>query len=171
MIGLSCLALLHAAATDLIRFEIGNWNSILIAACYPIAAIGAGLPWAQIGTNVGAGAAVLAIGFLLFWRGYLGGGDVKLLAALAIWVGWRALPAFIFWVAIYGGVLAIVILIIRRSARLERFRGTAWVTRIKQSPAKLPYGVAIAAGAGHILVNLPIIKSTLEPILGATAGL
>ena len=64
--------------------------------------------WISLALGLGLG---FAIGVFLFWLGGFGGGDAKLLAALGATLGPRALPAFLFYVAIAGGLLAAVALL------------------------------------------------------------
>lgn len=104
--------------------------------------------------SAGAGACVFALAFLAWRRGWLGGGDVKLLAAAACVVPPAAVGTLLLAVAIAGGALSFLYLVLRaarpavaagrprtRAARV--LRAEAW--RIRRG-GPLPYGVAIAAG-------------------------
>jgi Flp pilus assembly protein protease CpaA len=71
---------------------------------------------ASAGYTLVAASLVLVIGFLLFWRGMLGGGDAKLLAATVLLVGHRDLFDFLFVMSIFGGLLAIAVLAADRLA-------------------------------------------------------
>lgn len=87
---------------------------------------------------------VLGIGAGLFHRGLVGGGDVKLVAASALWLGlWEILP-FLVVMALVGGGLALV-WIARR----------ALVSTLSRQASELPYGVAISAGG--ILTTLGVV--------------
>lgn len=83
-----------------------------------------------------SGLLVLAVGFTLFAWNLFGGGDVKLLAALAFWTGFSDLPRLLLVTTLAGGALALGILVWRR---LRLATGET----IDQ---RLPYGIAIAAG-------------------------
>jgi prepilin peptidase CpaA len=110
--------------------------------------------------TAGASAAVFAAGFLLFWRGVLGGGDVKLLAAMVLLVGYRDLVGFLFLMSMCGGVLALAILA-RHKLRLLGRRPTRWTARQVSAPAQptVPYGVAIAAaGVITLILNTSFAK-------------
>jgi len=142
------LFLLLAAIEDLWRLQINDWVCGLIAAGAFLAVAIEG-PVGDLWENLLLFSLVLGLGTMLFVRGWMGGGDVKLLAASALWFdlaqGWKMLVA----VAIAGGVVALAIMALRalpwpHSARtkflsLQRHEG-------------LPYGVAIATGV--ILVGL-----------------
>ena len=94
-----------------------------------------------------AAAAALFLGtFLLFWRGLLGGGDVKLIGATALLVGYRELFEFLFVMSVAGALIAVAIL---AQDRLARRRATIPIPPDQEPPAQLtvPYGAAIAAAA------------------------
>lgn len=136
------LLLMVAALEDLWRLQINDWvcGAIAGGAFLAVAIDG---PAGQLWENLLLFALVLGLGTLLFVRGWMGGGDVKLLAASALWFdlgqGWKMLVA----VAIAGGLLALLMMALRAlpwpgSARariksLHRHEG-------------LPYGIAIGAG-------------------------
>jgi prepilin peptidase CpaA len=87
-------------------------------------------------SHIAAALLVLLVGFILFARSLFGGGDVKLMAAMALWTGFVALPRFVLITTLAGGILALAFLILRYARRstgegLDR---------------RLPYGIAIAAG-------------------------
>jgi prepilin peptidase CpaA len=103
-------------------------------------------------------AAALFVGtFLLFWRGLLGGGDVKLIGATALLVGYHELFEFLFVMSVSGALIAVAIL---AQDRLVRRRATAPATEDQDTPARLtvPYGVAIAAAG---IVSL--LAQTVRP--------
>ena len=62
------------------------------------------------GYTLAAGAAVFVAAFLLFWRGAIGGGDAKLVTAMALLVSYRDLFSFLFLMSVCGGALALAIL-------------------------------------------------------------
>jgi prepilin peptidase CpaA len=86
---------------------------------------------------------MLAAGFALFSRGWIGGGDAKLFAAAALWIGWSAIAQFTAFVAIAGGLLALGALVLG----LVRQAEVSSPAVIANSQAELPYGIAIACGA------------------------
>lgn len=107
---------------------------------------------------VGGAAAVLFAGTLLFARGMIGGGDVKLFSAAALWAGAAALPPLFALTGLIGGLLALFFLTplgVRITASRRLVCGAANVSAIAADP--LPYGVAIAAAA---------LIVTLAPHLG-----
>ena len=139
---------LTAGFRDALSFTIPNWISLSLAATFPLAALAVGMPWPTMGLNLGIGAAALIAGMRLFALGWIGGGDAKLLAAVALWLGWPATTTFLAATAIAGGTLAIL-LVSLRSAQLRALilLGPRWVARLAEPGEGVPYGVAIAAGA------------------------
>ena len=128
-------SLLAAALSDLARREIPDTCSVAVlgAAALVWALSPAGWDVALIGLAVAAG--LFAIGAGLFAAGMIGGGDVKLVAAVGAWVGLHGLPSFLVAMALLGGAVALVQL---GGQRLGRAPG--WL-----APERgVPYGVAIA---------------------------
>jgi prepilin peptidase CpaA len=145
------LLVLVAAVKDATTYTIPNWISLaLLAAFVPAAAAGwfAEVPLSVIGACVGVGFAALLVGMAMFAFGWIGGGDAKLLAACALWLGWSGLAPFLFWTTIAGGVMAAVLLVARRhGAQFVGGGAPMWVARLLDREAAVPYGVAIAFGA------------------------
>jgi prepilin peptidase CpaA len=140
-------AVAFAASMDLLTMTIPNRISLALVATFFALAPFAGLGAEAIAFHVLAGLLVLGIGVILFQRGVFGGGDAKLLAAVALWVGFEHLLAYTMMVAISGGVLAIVI-VFARAAPLPHFLlGQTWAHRLHSGTTGIPYGIALAAGA------------------------
>ena len=136
------LLLLLASLEDLWRLQIEDWLSagVALGAFTSLAVDG---PAVGLWQNLLLFALVLGVGTLLFRRGWMGGGDVKLLAACALWFdlgqGWKMLVA----VAIAGGIESVLIMMLRLLPWSESCRRRFEWLRMDEA---LPYGVAIAAG-------------------------
>lgn len=139
-------AMAFAGAMDLLTMNIPNRVSIVLAVAFFVAAAMAGFPLETIAAHVGAGALVLAAAIALFAAGWLGGGDGKLMAAAALWIGFDDLVPYFAMVAILGGVLALSILAYRQlpAAALP---GPDWALRLHRAGTGIPYGLAIAGAA------------------------
>jgi len=135
-----CAALVAGAWCDLRTRRIPNQIPALLALLYPLVFFYQAAPetwW----TGLAAGAAVLAVGAALFALRALGGGDVKLLAAAALWAGPAHLLELVLITALAGGVLTVPALLRNLSpARLPEARTAAG------QADTIPYGVAIAVG-------------------------
>lgn len=139
-------ALLIAAANDVYEFKIPNWISIVLVVAYFGAGSGLGAAPGQLLEGALLGCAALAVGFALFAFRILGGGDAKLLAACAPWLGLSALGPFLVNVAFAGAALAIFLITFRRTPALPIYAQAPWLLRLHQRPRDIPYGVAIAGG-------------------------
>lgn len=143
-----CPALLVVAALkDLTSYTIPNWISLALIVGFFPAALALGMPWASLGLHVGIGVAALIAGMAMFALGWIGGGDAKVFAATALWLGWPASATFLLVTALAGGVLAVTLLAMR-SILLRRYvsAGPPWLSRLAEPGENVPYGLAICIG-------------------------
>ena len=150
-------AVVWASASDLARYEIPDWASIIIVLAFFPAAVSADLAAADIALNLAVGVAVLILGIGLFSANVFGGGDGKLLAAGAVWAGWDALVPYLLAVAIAGGALTLFLLVFRRIPLPSSVLSIGWVTSVHGERTNVPYGVAIAAGSLFVLPRMPAV--------------
>ncbi|KAB2916090.1 MAG: peptidase [Hyphomicrobiaceae bacterium] len=132
---------------DIFTMTIPNRvSAVMVLAFFPLAVL-AGLDAWDVAAHVGAGALALVIGIGLFAGGWFGGGDAKLMAAIALWVGFESLPAYFLCVAMAGGMLAMLFSSIRSVPLPRVFLGEGWALRLHRPDGGIPYGIALAAGA------------------------
>jgi prepilin peptidase CpaA len=136
-----------AALSDAVRFIIPNWLCGVIALAFPLAALTAGFGWELSGFHLLGGFLALLVGFALFAPGWIGGGDAKLFAAAALWMGWPALFPFLLHTVVAGGILVLGLLVLRHGAPLARVPAGWLKETALDRGAPVPYGLAIAAGA------------------------
>ncbi|HXF53733.1 MAG TPA: prepilin peptidase [Hyphomicrobiaceae bacterium] len=141
------VAMAFAGAMDLLTMTIPNRISLALLAAFPCAALAVGMPWSTFVWHLGAGAAVLALGFLLFSLGWVGGGDAKLLAAAALWLGFDNLLSYAVLVSILGGALALLVLSYRMFVPPLWIAHPAWAARLHDRKTGMPYGLALAGAA------------------------
>lgn len=132
---------------DLLTMTIPNRVSLALVAAFPVAALAAGLNGAAIASHVAAGMLMLVIGIFMFSRGWLGGGDAKLMAAATLWLGLEHLAGYVLLVAVFGGVLAMLLIFYRRLAPPLWAYGQAWALRLHDGKTGIPYGIALAVAA------------------------
>jgi prepilin peptidase CpaA len=154
-------ALLAAAVSDVTSFTIPNWLPIGLVAGFLALAPLIGLSFLETVSHVVAGLATLALGFGLFCLKVVGGGDVKLLAAAAVWTGWPGLGPFLLAVALAGGLVAAILIILRRAARGAGFDPASRIGRLMSPKEGVPYGVAIALAGLIVAPRLPIAQPVL----------
>jgi prepilin peptidase CpaA len=138
--------MLYAASMDLFTMRIANGISIALVAAFCVIALVSGMPLQQVVLHLGVGAAALLGGMLLFHLNLTGGGDVKLLAAASVWIGYNQFVPFLLHVTILGGVLAVLLLGYRRLPA-SALPLPVWASRLHNQGEAMPYGVAITAGA------------------------
>ncbi|SMF61300.1 A24 family peptidase [Allosphingosinicella indica] len=125
--------LIVAVIGDVRERRIPNWlNGAIALAAIPFW-IASGLGLAEIGIQIGAALVVFLLFAIAFRFGAMGGGDVKLLAALALWLPPLAMLELLVVMSLAGGALTIAMALRHRLARAE-------------GKLKIPYGVAIAFG-------------------------
>jgi prepilin peptidase CpaA len=140
-----------AAFEDLRRLVIPNPVVLGLGALWPFHLATAPTPTlAGILSAAGCAAAVFVAGALLFSRGLIGGGDVKLLAASTLWAGPELTPPLLVVTAVLGGALSVALLLpVALRVLFSTSVGLAEVVK----PVPVPYGVAIASAT--LIVTLP----------------
>jgi prepilin peptidase CpaA len=137
-------ALIAAAVEDAVRFRISN---IICAAVFAAALVAMGLhgfSW-SLWQNALVSFTILAVGTVAFAMKWLGGGDVKLLASIGLWIDLSSAAGLIAAVFVAGGLVAILYIGARRL-----FHDTK-LSAARQ--AKIPYGLAVVAGALFIFTT------------------
>lgn len=149
LLGALAIALLVAAFTDIRRRQIDNWLNAAIAAGAPLFWWASGLSlWPGVAWQLGIAVATFAVLAVLFALRAMGGGDVKLLTALALWIEPVWFLRLLVIMALIGGVLTVAL-------------GAWHVARRQRDRLAIPYGVAIAAAGLWILAlqYLPVFHS------------
>lgn len=133
------IALVFAGITDIRRRQIDNWLNAGIALTAPLFWWSSGLSlWPEVAIQLGVALAAFALLAGLFALKMMGGGDVKLLTALALWVRPDLFLQLLLVMALAGGVLTVVMV--------------CWHTmRRQKDKLAIPYGVAIAFGGLWVL--------------------
>ncbi|HWJ73547.1 MAG TPA: prepilin peptidase [Kaistia sp.] len=146
-----------AAFSDLATMTIPNKLPAALALAFPFAALAISMPIAVFGMHIFAGLAVLGVGIILFSRGWIGGGDAKLAAAIALWLGFDQLLVFLVYASLFGGMLTLGILAFRSRLVPAFALRQEWLMRLHDRDAGVPYGIAIAAGAMMIYAETPFM--------------
>jgi len=136
-----------AASSDLLTMTIANRVSLVLVAGFGLLAALIGMSLTAMLAHAGASALVLAVVFLFFARGWIGGGDAKLAAATALWFGFAHLADYLFYASLFGGALTLAIIQFRAMPLPQAFVGRDWAERLHRSDGGVPYGIALAAAA------------------------
>jgi prepilin peptidase CpaA len=139
-----------AASTDLLTMTISNRISLALLAGFVVIAALAGLPVDQLLLNISCGGAMLVLTFCFFSFGWIGGGDAKLAAATAVWLGWTHILEYGLLASLLGGALTLAILQMRKMPMPRWAMAREWIARLHNSQNGVPYGIALAV-AGLLL--------------------
>jgi prepilin peptidase CpaA len=136
-----------AASSDLFSMTISNRVTlVLIGGFFALAAF-SGMAPTDVLAHVEAALAVLTVTFLFFARGWIGGGDAKLAAATALWLGFDHLMAYLLYASIFGGILTLAMIRFRLMPLPQALAEQEWVKRLHKLDGGVPYGIALAAAA------------------------
>ena len=152
--------LLAAACTDFWSMKIPNKVSLAMLAgfflCLPLT--WQGLP--LFAEHMAVGLTFFVAGFAMFAFGWLGGGDAKLMAAIAIWFGWEDAMAYVVYTTLFGAALGLMIMLTEKILPV-RVRTSELGMRMFQGGKDMPYGLALAAGALFVWPSSQIALSLM----------
>ena len=141
LVGLLALILVVAAVIDMRTFTISNRLNLAVALMAPLFWWSAQIPvWPNVAMQVAIAGGVFLLLAGAFYAGMMGGGDVKLAAALALWFSPASTIKFLVLMSLAGGVLTLLIVGLHRA-------------RKREGRPEIPYGVAIAFGGLAILTQ------------------
>ena len=150
-----------AAISDLFTMTISNRISIALVVIFVPLAYCSGIAPAEIGIHLACGAGVLILTFAMFAFGWIGGGDAKLAASTAVWVGWSPLADYGLEATLLGGGLTLCILQFRRWPVPRWGLGLAWLMRLHDQKVGIPYGIALAAAGVLVYPSTSLWSATM----------
>lgn len=136
-----------AAASDLFTMTISNRVSLVLVAGFFVLAFAGGMAPYELLSHVGAGALLLIAAFTCFAMGWMGGGDAKVTASVALWFGFAQLMDFLLYASLFGGALTLLLLQFRQWPLPYGLAGQTWLARLHAKESGIPYGIALALGA------------------------
>ena len=136
-----------AASSDLFTMTISNRVTLALVGGFVAMAVISGMSPSDVLAHAGAAATVLAVTFLFFTRGWIGGGDAKLAAATALWFGFDHLLVYLLYASIFGGALTLMMIRFRLMSLPQVLADQEWVNRLHRPNSGVPYGIALAAAA------------------------
>lgn len=150
--------MLFAAISDMLSMTIANRVPLLLIAVFALVAPLTGMDWAAYGMHFAAGGLVLCVTFGLFALGGMGGGDAKLLAATAVWMGFNIhLVEYLIVSTFLGGLLTIGILVYRNSTLAVFTRHSQFLRHFADEANGVPYGIALGAGGLLVYPDSPLM--------------
>jgi prepilin peptidase CpaA len=155
-----CMA--FAAISDLLSMTIANRVSIILVATFAIVAPLTGMAWSAYGLHLAAGAIVLAVTFVLFAIGGMGGGDAKLLAATSVWMGLGIpLVEYLVYASMAGGLLTLLVLCYRKSMFPMLLGNNMFLRHFAEDQKGVPYGIALGIGGMLAFPDAPLVQWVL----------
>lgn len=139
-----------AAASDLLTMKIPNLVSLILLLAYFVLAALLGFSWDTVGLHLLSALVVFGLALLLYLAGLIGGGDAKLAAATALWVGWEHLLGYGVLASFAGGVLTLVIIAVGYLDFYPFMQSLPFMRLLARKVNCVPYGVAL--GAGGLLI-------------------
>ncbi len=140
-------AMAFAASSDLVAMTISNRVSLTLVGGFIILALLGGMSAPDVASHVIAAGLVLVAAFGGFARGWIGGGDAKLAAATALWLGADHLMDYMLYASIFGGALTLMLLQFRMLPLPAPLARQPWIMRLHEKGGGMPYGIALAAAA------------------------
>jgi len=136
-----------AASSDLFTMTISNRVTLILVAGFFALALYTGMNLDAVMWHTAAALAVLTVAFVFFARGWIGGGDAKLAAATALWLGFDHLMPYLLYASIFGGILTFAMIRFRLMPLPATLADQDWVKRLHKMDGGVPYGIALAAAA------------------------
>jgi len=139
--------MVFAASSDLFTMTISNRIALILVVGFFVLAIVSGMNPHAVLSHVGAAFTVLAVTFVFFARGWIGGGDAKLAAATALWLGFDHLMPYLLYASLLGGALTLLLVQFRMMPLPQALARQEWIQRLHRKDGGIPYGIALAAAA------------------------
>ena len=136
-----------AASSDLLTMTISNRLSLILIGGFLALAPASGLSVADVLSHSGAAGIVLAAAFALFAQGRIGGGDAKLAAATALWLGFDHLVPYLVYASLLGGALSLLLIQFRLIPLPDLLARHEWIRRLHRMDSGVPYGIPLAVAA------------------------
>lgn len=141
-----------AAMSDFKGMIIPNMHSVIIfglfVGCYAVLwLLGGADVFSPLLSHVLGFVLVFAGSFALFAFKLWGAGDQKLISAFSIWMGFSAIPVFLVYTSLFGGMLGLIALYLKKYKPVKEPPKDSWIDKVQSGVGKVPYGIAIALGA------------------------
>ena len=150
-----------SASMDFLTMRIPNPIPAVLALTYfTLAALC--LPSQVILSDASCGIVILIVAFSMFSAGGIGGGDAKLAAATALWMGWSQVLDYGIAASIFGGALTLGLLMARATPLPAILAGFPAISRLHNPKSGVPYGIALAAAGMIEYPHTPIFSKLLS---------
>ncbi|GAA4127992.1 prepilin peptidase [Aminobacter aganoensis] len=155
--------MVYSAVSDTMSMTIANRVPLLLLGVFLVVAPLTGMAWVDIGMHLAAGALLLTVTFAMFALGGMGGGDAKLIAASAVWMGLgMPLMQYLLVSAVFGGMLTLAILAFRSSVLAHITSQNMFLRNFSKDAGGVPYGIALGIGGLLTYPSSPLMLWALE---------
>jgi prepilin peptidase CpaA len=144
-----------AASSDLLTMTISNRVSLILIGGFLALAVATGMGMTELLWHLAASGVVLVVAFGFFARGWIGGGDAKLAAATALWLGFDHLLPYLVYASLFGGALTLLLIQFRMAPLPAMLARQEWIQRLHAKDGGVPYGIALAAAALAVYPQTP----------------
>ncbi|MBL8581951.1 MAG: prepilin peptidase [Rhizobiaceae bacterium] len=159
--------MVFSAVSDTLSMTIANRVPLVLLGAFVVIAPLTGMEWTAFGWHLLAGALALTLTFGMFALGAMGGGDAKLIAATALWMGFgMPLMQYAVFSAFFGGVLTMAILAYRASP-LSAYTGhNIFLRNFTQGTKGVPYGIALGIAGIAVYPRSPLMLWAIDRLAG-----
>jgi len=154
---LSCIS-------DIRSLRIPNVYSLIVLGCFIPAWLAEPAAFGPLWYHLTAMGILFVLTYIMFCQGMMGGGDSKLGTALGIWVGLKGLLPFLFYMAIMGGVLGAITLLLQKKKLFSNPKQGSWVEQVQSGKNAVPYGVAISFGSWAAFFHTVLLHHHLNEV-------
>lgn len=153
--------MIFSSFSDLFSMNISNKVSLILIAGFAVFAFSMGMDTQTVIWHFATFMLVLSVGFCLFALNIIGGGDAKLAASTALWLGWSYTGTYIVLASFIGGLLTLAILKFRSHIIPEKLNKTEWVLRLHDKNNGAPYGIALGLSALFVYPSTPWMEQVI----------
>ena len=153
--------MIFSSFSDLLTMNISNKVSLILITAFVVFTFVMGMDGQTVLWHFLTFILVLTVGFVLFALNIIGGGDAKLAASTALWLGWAHTAPYIVLASFIGGILTLLILKFRSGIIPEKFNKMEWVLRLHDSKNGAPYGIALGIAALFIYPSTPWMEKII----------
>jgi prepilin peptidase CpaA len=150
------LCMVYAAFSDLLTMRISNGLSLLLCLMFFVLTVMIGISLETVGWHALCACSLLIVGFVLFSLHWIGGGDAKLAAATALWLGWPATLQYLVITSLIGGIITLLLLFMRKFPLPHFFTKYKWIVHLHKPTTGVPYGIALSCAGLLMFPSSPL---------------
>jgi prepilin peptidase CpaA len=155
---LSCIS-------DFRTMRIPNFHSAIILASFLLAWLISPASFGKWWDPVASFALMFSVTFGMYCARMVGSGDTKLGSVLAPWIGLKGIAIYLFFMALAGGVLGVMAIVMRKKKPFKNPPEGSWAAQVQSGKSAVPYGIAITIGAWVALFHTGLMHHQIDEVL------